>query len=145
MKVLVFLWPFFTLWPKVHNDENINSKLLFVALLDTLTDAKLTFPLNPLAYLIPCLMSTQQEEARKAKSVTSPWFWGLKIKTPSQHSQSSHLLLQPWYCNANTIALDRISEPTNCEMETRLTTSPISHVNATTVHGAQHNRIDTRH
>lgn len=31
----------------------------------------------------------------------------------------------------------------NCEMEPKLTTSPISHVNATTVHGARYNRMDT--
>lgn len=95
---------------------------------------KLTLPLISQPHSIPCLMSTQSEEARQAKPVTSPWFGGLKIITPFLFLQSSPLLLQPWYCNANTIALDWIRETTSCEMEPRLTTSPISHVNATTVH-----------
>lgn len=64
--------------------------------------------------------------------VTWLWFGVLKI------------LGKPWYCSASSIALDMIREPANCEIESRLTTNPVSRVIATTVHGARHTRTEKK-
>ena len=121
---------------------------LFMSALSLIwTPRVISRPTLPLNFKIPsrshasCRRSKRKPE--KKKPVTSPWCRGLKIITPFLLSQSSPLLLQPWYCNANTIALDWIRETTSCEMEPGLTTRPISHVNATRVHSARHNRMDT--
>lgn len=80
----------------------------------------------------------------RAKTVIPASVWGRGrggIITSSCISQKDSLLMQSWCCKANTIAVNWISGTSNCAMESKLTTSPISHVNVTTGLGASHNSL----